>query len=140
MTRLVLLALTVLLFAAIAGQTQSKLMCDGKTIRIDKRTAMARLSKDCRACKSYILNRAAIDFVKPAYPDEAKKDRISGAVEVQITVNEDGTVQSTVPAGGPPLLSQAAIEAIRKTHFKRLILDCRPAKYTGIFIVNFPPR
>lgn len=140
MTRSVLVAFVVLVFAAIRGDAQTKLVCDGKTIRIDKRTTMARLSNDCKACKSYILNNTAIDFVKPAYPDEAKRQHISGAVEVQITVNEDGTVRSAAIDGGPPLLSQVAIEAVRKTRFKRLILNCRPSKYAGIFVVNFPTQ
>jgi TonB family protein len=129
----------VFVLAVVGIDAQTKIVCQGKTLRIGKKTTIVRSSKECKACKNYILNDDAIDFVRPAYPDEARTHRISGSVSVQITVNEQGEVESNITAVGPPLFQPIAIEAVRKTRFKRLILDCKPAKYAGIFIINFRP-
>ena len=139
MSRRLTFSLLMCVFAAIAISAQTKVVCHGKTLRIDKRKSILRSSNECKTCKNYILNDKAVDFVKPAYPDEARRQRISGSVSVQIIVNEQGEVDSDIMAAGPLLLQPIAIEAVRRTHFKKLFLDCKPAKYSGIFIVNFGP-
>jgi TonB family protein len=123
----------------VGANAQDKIICNGKRISFNRQTTIVSSSTDCKSCKSYILNDKAIDFSKPAYPAEARRQRISGAISLQITINEDGKVESVTAVLGPPLLRSISIKALKKTRFKKLILDCQPTKYSGIFIINFGP-
>jgi TonB family protein len=53
----------------------------------------------------------------PTYPQMAKRMNISGTVKVFALVAPDGTVKTTEPVGGSPLLIQASEEAIKKWKF-----------------------
>ncbi len=84
-----------------------------------------------------VLNGKAISKPPPAYPAIAKAARASGAVNVQITVDESGRVVSAVPVSGHPLLQQAAAQAVRGWRFTPTLLSGQPVKVTGVVIVNF---
>ena len=90
MSRQLIFFLFLFVLEAISTGAQTTIVCQGKTLRIGKKSTIVRSSKECKVCKNYILNDDAIDFVKPPYPDEARAKRISGSVAVQITVNEKG--------------------------------------------------
>ena len=84
-----------------------------------------------------VLNGKAVSKPAPAYPAIAKAARASGAVNVQITVDESGRVVSAVPVSGHPLLQQAAAQAVRGWRFTPTLLSGQPVKVTGVVIVNF---
>ena len=84
-----------------------------------------------------VLNGKAISKPAPAYPAIAKAARASGAVNVQITVDETGRVVSATPVSGHPLLQQAAASAVRGWRFTPTLLSGQPVKVTGVVIVNF---
>jgi TonB family protein len=56
--------------------------------------------------------------VDPVYPAIAKAARIQGEVEIAIVIDSDGKVASEKVVGGPPMLRQAALDAIRKWQFE----------------------
>jgi TonB family protein len=62
-------------------------------------------------------NRAVKSRVAPAYPEIAKRMRISGVVTVQATVDPDGKVTDAKAISGNRALSPAAEEAVRQWKF-----------------------
>ena len=60
---------------------------------------------------------------KPLYPAIAKAAHITGQVEVATEVDADGNVTRTAIVGGPPLLRQSALDAVRSWHFTPFVID-----------------
>jgi len=74
----------------------------------------------------------------PVYPDEARRHRQEGVVLLDVTVGEDGRVESLAIAtgSGHPLLDQSALKTVREWRFK-------PATLGGIHLrsrVEIPIR
>ena len=84
-----------------------------------------------------VLNGKAISKPTPAYPAIAKAARASGAVTVQIVVDESGRVVSANAVSGHPLLQQAAVQAVRQWRFSPTLLSGQPVKVSGVVTVNF---
>lgn len=61
--------------------------------------------------------RKIVHRVMPIYPDIAKRMQLSGNVKIMATVGPDGTVKTTQPMGGSPVLIQAAQDAVSKWKF-----------------------
>lgn len=86
-----------------------------------------------------VLNGRAISLPKPAYPAAARAVRASGAVQVQVLIDEEGRVVSASAAGGHPLLQAAAVSAARQARFSPTLLSGQPVKVSGIITYNFVP-
>jgi TonB family protein len=56
--------------------------------------------------------------VDPLYPELARRMHISGTVKLQLVIAKDGTVKSTKVIGGPPLLIDSTIEAVKRWKFE----------------------
>jgi len=87
-----------------------------------------------------IVNGKATNLVKPVYPPAAKAVRASGAVNVQVTINENGDVISASAVSGHPLLKPAAMQAARESKFAPTILAGNPVRVTGVVVYNFTPE
>ena len=61
--------------------------------------------------------RKLVRKTMPVYPEMAKRMNLKGTVKLFAVVAPDGTVKSTQPMGGSPLLIQAAQEAISNWKF-----------------------
>jgi TonB family protein len=83
------------------------------------------------------LNSFALNLVKPAYPEIARKSNIQGAVTVEITIDEEGKVISAKASGGPVLLRSVAEDAARKSKFKPSTASNQPVKAKGFVVYNF---
>ena len=75
----------------------------------------------------------------PVYPPQAKTMRATGLVKVEVTVNEAGDVAEIQKTSGPPMLQNAAKDAIRKWKFKPFVRDGQPVKANGFVSFNFIP-
>jgi TonB family protein len=84
-----------------------------------------------------ILNGKAISKPAPVYPAVARAARASGAVYVQITVDESGKVIFAKAVSGHPLLQQAAVEAAYESRFAPTRLEGQPVKVSGTISYNF---
>jgi TonB family protein len=62
--------------------------------------------------------RRVVYKVAAVYPELAKRDHIRGVVRLEIVVGANGTVTSTKPLGGAPVLIPSAIDAVRKWRFE----------------------
>ncbi|MGA3010051.1 MAG: energy transducer TonB [Terracidiphilus sp.] len=72
-------------------------------------SAMPASAADARAVKSRI---------PPAYPEIAKRMRITGMVRLTVTVDAEGKVTDVKPLSGNTMLSTAAAEAVRRWRFE----------------------
>jgi protein TonB len=84
-----------------------------------------------------VINGSAISLPKPAYPPTAKAVGQSGAVNVQVTIDENGNVTSASAVSGPPLLRAAAASAARGAKFRPTLLSGVAVKVSGIIVYNF---
>ncbi len=87
-----------------------------------------------------VLNGKAISLPKPPYPAAARAVGASGAVSVQVLINENGDVVSASAVSGHPLLRAAAAEAARGAKFSPTQLQGMPVKVSGIITYNFVGR
>ena len=84
-----------------------------------------------------MLQGYALRKVQPPYPAIAKAARTQGAVEVAITVSEEGRVISAEAVSGHPLLREAAVAAARQWTFSPTEMKGTPVKVQGILTFNF---
>ena len=77
-------------------------------------------------------DRAIKQRVAPAYPELAKRMRVSGVVRVSATVAPDGSVSATKTVSGNHMLSGAAEDAVHKWKFVTA-----PAESTVEVDINF---
>lgn len=86
-----------------------------------------------------VLNGKAVSLPKPPYPAAAKAVRASGAVTVQVLIDENGNVISATAVSGHPLLRAAAVEAAQRAKFSPTMLSGQPVKVSGVITYNFVP-
>lgn len=86
-----------------------------------------------------VVNGSALSLPKPPYPAAARAVRASGAVNVQVLIDENGSVVSANAVSGHPLLRQAAESAARGAKFKPTLLSGQPVKVNGVIVYNFVP-
>lgn len=58
--------------------------------------------------------RRVVDRASPAYPALARRMALEGVVKVDALVAQDGTVKSAEIKGGSPVLTEAALDAVRR--------------------------
>ena len=84
-----------------------------------------------------VVNGSAISLPKPEFPAAAKAVNASGAVNVQVLIDEGGSVVSANAVSGHPLLRQAAEQAALGAKFKPTLLSGQPVKVSGVIVYNF---
>lgn len=84
-----------------------------------------------------VVNSKATNLVKPSYPQAARAVGAKGAVNVQVTIGENGSVISASAVSGHPLLRPAAEAAARQSKFSPTLLSGQPVKVTGVIVYNF---
>jgi TonB family protein len=67
-----------------------------------------------------------VKLLPPTYPPLARVARVSGDVQIQLSIRRDGSVESTNVVSGHPLLKQAALESGQKSTF-----DCHNCRADG---------
>ncbi|MGD0730040.1 MAG: energy transducer TonB [Terracidiphilus sp.] len=77
-------------------------------------------------------DRTIKDRVTPAYPEIAKRLKITGAVTIEATVEADGRVSAVKTISGTTMLSRAAEDAVRKWTFQP-----GPGKSIVLVQINF---
>lgn len=84
-----------------------------------------------------VINGKAANLPKPPYPAPAKAVGASGAVQVQVLIDETGNVVSAKAVSGHPLLRDAAERAARTAKFTPTTLSKIPVKVNGLIVYNF---
>ena len=84
-----------------------------------------------------VINGYAIDLPKPIYPAAAKAIRLSGVVNVQVLIDEYGTVVSAKAIDGPAVFKGEAERSAKRAKFKPTYLSDQPTKVTGVIVYKF---
>jgi protein TonB len=75
--------------------------------------------------------------IVPVYPRMAVITRISGTVRLQGIIGKDGTIQQLQVLSGPPLLVQAALDAVRQWRYLPTLLNGEPVEVISPIDVIF---
>lgn len=87
--------------------------------------------------RSVMLQGTAIRRVEPSYPRLAIQVGASGAVVVEVTIDEKGDVIAARALSGHPLLREVSIQAARGWKWKPTILNGVPVKVIGTITFIF---
>jgi TonB family protein len=97
----------------------------------------AASSEERAPAEGGFMNGKAVDLPKAVYPEEARKSRASGNVQVQVLVDETGKVISAKAIFGPEALRDAAVKAAMRAKFKPTLIGGAPVKVSGILTYDF---
>ena len=77
---------------------------------------------------------------RPHYPQEAKAAHAEGTVRMDVMVGKDGAVKDIAVVSGDPVLSEAAVEAVRKWRYQSTLLNGQAVEVVTEVDVNFNLR
>ena len=75
--------------------------------------------------------------VKPRYPALARQARIQGSVVLKAVIARDGSIQNLQLVSGHPLLTTAAINAVKEWRYKPYLLNGQPVEVETDITVKF---
>lgn len=75
--------------------------------------------------------------VKPSYPVLARQMKVQGSVILQALIGRDGLIQDLRVLSGPPILANAAQEAVKQWHFKPHYQGSEAVETQAKITVNF---
>ncbi len=78
-----------------------------------------------------------IHKVQPAYPALARQARIQGTVVLQALIGKDGAIQNLHVVSGHPMLTGAALDAVKQWRYKPYYLNGEPVEVETTINVNF---
>jgi len=83
-----------------------------------------------------------IGRIEPDYPETARQQGIQGDVVLEVHIAADGGVQDVQAISGPPVLAQAAIEAVQQWKFKPRSVKGSPVEMETRITLKFrlPPQ
>jgi protein TonB len=82
--------------------------------------------------------RSAIEKPAPAISALARQMKISGTIELEVTIGVAGAVEAVKPRTGNPLLVESGVAAVRKWKFKPFVDN--GSATTAITILTFEFR
>jgi TonB family protein len=73
----------------------------------------------------------------PSYPPAASAAHVQGEVKLEAEVGPDGNVTSARVISGPPLLREAAANALEHWHYRPYIADGKPIAMSALVVMDF---
>lgn len=95
-----------------------------------KRKGPLRVGGHVRAPKAIVI-------VQPEYPPLAREAHIQGQVRIDAVLDEQGNVVEMKVVSGPPLLYQAALDALKKWKYEPTYLNDQPIAVQMIVTITF---
>jgi TonB family protein len=125
---------------AVAARERADAEAAAKAARAKADTERrAKLAKTAVRVGGAIRNPTKIKDATPVYPAIARSARVSGTVQIELTVGADGKVADWRVVKGVPLLDEAAIDAVKQWEYT-------PTRVKGVAVpviinvaVNFKP-
>ena len=81
-----------------------------------------------------------INRVVPAFPEMARRLRVSGTVRLLGIIGKDGRIRELRVLSGHPLLRQSALDAVGQWVYSPTILGGQPVEVEAPIDVNFEIR
>jgi periplasmic protein TonB len=75
--------------------------------------------------------------IRPEYPRIAIAARVEGVVLVTAIIDKNGRIVGLKVVSGPPMLQQAAADAVRDARYRPYLLNGQPTEVVTTFSVNF---
>jgi periplasmic protein TonB len=75
--------------------------------------------------------------VQPNYPAIARQARVQGSVELRAVISKTGTIENLIVVSGHPMLSSAAIAAVRQWRYRPYLLNNEAVEVETEITVNF---
>jgi TonB family protein len=82
-------------------------------------------------------NLTAVNKVQPVYPEQAKKDRVTGSVILAATISKTGAVEKLRVVSGPSALQKAALDAVWQWTYRPFLLNGNPIEVKTNITVQF---
>jgi TonB family protein len=73
----------------------------------------------------------------PTYPADASAAHVQGEVKVEAEVDRDGNVASTRVISGPPLLREAAADAVQRWRYRPYLSEGKPISMSALVVLDF---
>jgi TonB family protein len=87
--------------------------------------------------RSQFVEGTLLHRIDPTYPLRALQGRIQGQVLLQVRINKDGFVYGAKAIRGEPILSQAALEAVRQWRYSPYRRKNKPIDVAGQITFEF---
>jgi periplasmic protein TonB len=100
----------------------------------EPKTAPQKVSVSSGVAQGMLVHRVA-----PQYPAQAKQARLQGTVVLQAVIGKDGSVTSVHALRGNPVLTQAAIDAVKQWRYRPYALNGEPVEADTQISVTFSP-
>jgi periplasmic protein TonB len=84
-----------------------------------------------------VLAGKLISQIDPVYPEIARRMRVQGVVELMAVVGTDGRIRELKLISGNPLLTQAALDAVRRWVYRPTYLNGDPVEVMAPVTVSF---
>lgn len=99
--------------------------------------ANATFAQSTREVSESEARQHVIDHPDPVYPAIAKAAQVQGNVVIRIVIDPAGKVTSDKPVSGPPMLLQAAADAVKSWTFRPFQIDGSAQEVTTTVTVPF---
>ncbi|HZY62106.1 MAG TPA: energy transducer TonB [Edaphobacter sp.] len=86
---------------------------------------------------SGVLSGMLLEPIRPRYPEIARIARVEGTVIVEAVITSAGAIAQLRVVSGPPMLRQAALDAIRTARYQPYRLNGNPIEVQTTISVNF---
>ncbi len=128
MRRIFAMAVVLLMASGVAGAYQEKSKAEGGKDAAKTATQ-----------KKDVNEPVLVSKVNPAYPAEAKKNKVEGEVVLKTTIGIDGSVLNVEVVKSPdPALSAAAADAVKQWKYKPATTKKgKPVQVIATVTVNF---
>ena len=81
--------------------------------------------------------KAAVKRTPPDYPPMAKQLKVTGRVEVDVTIDSEGGVETVKILSGNAMLTPAVVSAVKKWKFTPFTQDGNPTKAVAALEFDF---
>ena len=78
-----------------------------------------------------------LHYVRQIYPKEAEQKRIQGIVRLRVVVTKIGELRDIEVLQGDPLLSPAAVDAVKQWRYAPCVLNSTPVDFITTIDVDF---
>jgi protein TonB len=80
---------------------------------------------------------ALVTKAQPEYPPIAKQLKIQGTVELEVAVSETGEVTKVDIVSGNAVLTNPAVQAVKRWKFKPFLEDGKPVRVVAPVVLEF---
>jgi len=81
--------------------------------------------------------KAATSKPQPEYPAVAKQLRITGSVEVEVSIDPTGAVDGIKVLTGNPALTGSLASTLKRWHFEPILQDGKPTRAVAVLSFSF---